>query len=143
MDCPRRPRTALRKGEKAKGREGGGEGREGKEVRTEGGGRMGPDDKRVEESMTKGLQNNKYERKRTIMAIATYNNHIITYCNESRGGSDSPASRRGQDKQGFHRRATHFLHFAIFCVMCAHVATFCYIVPYVVTFCQHFPMKVH
>ena len=39
--------------------------------------------------------------------------------------AESPASRRGRDKRGFHGRATNPPHFAMVCFKCARVATVC------------------
>ena len=53
--------------------------------------------------------------------------------------TESPASRRGRDKRGFHRRATNSIHFIIVCFKCAHVATFCYILLHFAIFCHMLP----
>ena len=56
----------------------------------------------------------------------------------------SPASRRGRDKRGFHRRSTNPLHFVIHCSKCAHfTAISCNMFSYVATFCIHFPVTIH
>ena len=48
----------------------------------------------------------------------------------------SPASRRGRDKRGFHRRATNPLRFVLCCFECAHVATCCHMLSHFVTYCH-------
>ena len=56
----------------------------------------------------------------------------------------SLASRRGQDKQGFHRSDTNPLHFDS-CFRCAHFATyaiFCHMLPCFFHMLSHFPVGV-
>ena len=59
----------------------------------------------------------------------------------------TPASRRGRDKRGFHRRATfpcmHLPYFVLSALVLSHVAMRCHILQHVDTFCLHFPIKVH
>ena len=54
----------------------------------------------------------------------------------------SPATGRGRDKRGFHRRATSPIVFFSAHVS-PHFATVCRRLLYVATFCPHFPVKAH